>query len=55
MKFRLLNVLQHHSLAALLLHHTFIIGQVIGGSLDAMAAVSRTEDFVYHPNGRAGP
>ena len=55
MKFRLLDIFQHHPLAALLLNHTLVIGQVVSGSLDSMAAVSSAQDFIYHPDGRGAP
>ncbi len=48
---RLLHVLQHHALAALLLHDTLVIGQVERSRLDAAVRIPRSEDHIDDADG----
>src|SRR5581483_12445723 len=47
-----LYVLQHDALAPFLLDHALVVGQIVGGCLNAMIAVSGGEDLVHHADRR---
>ena len=49
-EFRFLHILQHHPLAAFLLHHFVVVGQIVGRGLHPVCAVARAEHFVHHSN-----
>ena len=53
-KLGFLNVSQHHPLAALLVHYTFIIGQIVCSGRDVMIAVSGAENLIDHHGRRGG-
>ena len=55
LELRLLDVLEHHPLAALLRHHHLVVGQVEGRRLDAVRRVARVEELIDHGNGRQRP
>ena len=40
LEFRLLDVLQHDALAALLVDHALVVGQIEGGGADAVRAIA---------------
>ena len=50
---RLLHILQHDSLAALLLDHAVVVGQIVGRGLHAVSAIPRTDDLVHNSNRRS--
>ncbi len=50
----LLNILQHHPLAALLLDHALIVRQVEGGGANAVRAIPGRQHLVHYADGRSG-
>ncbi len=52
---RVLHVLEHHALGALLARHALVVRQVEGGRLNAAVAVAGGEDLVHHHERREGP
>ena len=48
LEFRFLHVLQHDPLAALLLNHALVIGQVERGRANAVRTVASRQNFVHH-------
>ena len=52
MELGLLDVLQHHALAAFLSHHALIVRQVVSRRLNAMIAIAGRQNLVHHADGR---
>jgi hypothetical protein len=46
----LLHVLEHDALAALLLNHALVIGQIVCGSLDSVGAIPGADNFIDNSN-----
>ena len=54
LELRVLHVLQHHALGALLAHDALVVGQVVGGRLHTAVAIARREHDVDDANWRQG-